>query len=82
MNVALKLHKTHKNHIENANMIHTYQTPPNLTFCLSSNKDKKKNTFSNLLKTKDKNSEFKEIYFCDVLPQGIMLSNNINNISR
>ena len=66
MNIALKLHKTLENHTKNDNTIHTYQTPPILTFCLSSSKDK--NTISNLLKTKDKNSEFEEIYFCDVLP--------------
>ena len=66
MNLAFKFHNTHEDHTKNANKIHIYQTPPNLTFCLSSRKDK--NTFSNLLKTKDKNNNIEEIYFCDVLP--------------
>ena len=69
MNLAFKLHKTHENHTINANTIHTNQTPPNLTFCMSLSKDK--STFSNLLKTKDKTSEFAEIYFCNCLPRGL-----------
>ena len=39
VNLAFKLHKTHENNTKNANKIHTYQTPPNLTFFLSSSKE-------------------------------------------
>ena len=38
-NLAFMLHKTHENHTTNANKIHTYQIPPNLTFCLSLSKE-------------------------------------------
>ena len=68
MNLALNLPKTYKNHTENDTQF-TPINPPNLTFCLSSRKDK--NTFFNLLKIKDKNNEFEEIYFCNVLPRGL-----------
>ena len=66
MNLAFKLHKTHENHAKNAKKNRTYQRLPNILFCLPSSKGQ--HTFSNLLKTKDKNSEFKEVYFCDILP--------------
>ena len=72
--LALKLYKTHEKYAKNSNKIHTYQTPQNFVFCLSSSKDKDTlSLFIEKLKIKIVNLKRSTIY--DIFASGVMLPN-------